>query len=123
MRRILLVEDDAQLSTLIREHLQQRFSVTIAADGEVGLHALSEQPDLILLDMMLPKIDGFELMKRIREKGEWGQQVPIIIVSNLSPDTNEILKVSAAYTPAFYLVKADLSLDEITEKVNTALGI
>lgn len=123
MRRILLVEDDAQLSTLIREHLQQRFSVTIASDGEVGLRALVEQPDLILLDMMLPKIDGSELMKLIREKGEWGQQVPIIIVSNLSPDTNEILKVSAAYTPAFYLVKADLSLDQITEKVNTALGI
>lgn len=121
-KRILVVEDDARLADLVREYLAgQGFDVQVAADGEAGLQQLSNEPDLILLDIMLPKMDGLTLMGKIREHGPWGAKVPILIISNLNPETDDILKATATHSPAFYLVKAEFSLEEIAERVKTAL--
>lgn len=123
-KKILIIEDDPHLSELMREHLEAMdFTVEVALDGEQGMKALEHAPDLILLDLMLPKTDGLTLLKLIREKGDWGAKVPVIIVSNLNPDTNEILKSTALYAPAYYLVKAELSLQEMAGKVKSALSL
>lgn len=123
-KKILIIEDDPHLSQLMRGHLEAMgFTVEVAMDGEQGIEALERAPDLILLDIMLPKMDGLTILKMIREKGDWGAKVPIIIVSNLNPDTDEILKSTAMYTPAYYLVKAELSLQEMTDKVRGALSL
>lgn len=123
-KKILIIEDDPHLSQLMRGHLEAAgFTIEVAMDGEQGIRALEHEPDLILLDIMLPKTDGLTLLRMIREKGAWGAKVPVIIVSNLNPDTDEILKSTATYTPAYYLVKAELSLQEMTGKVRSALSL
>lgn len=78
-KRILIVEDDAIISDIIAYNLKKEgFLSLTAADGETGLHmAQTEQPDLILLDVMLPGMDGFEVCKRIRETSA----VPILMLT------------------------------------------
>lgn len=123
-KKILIIEDDPHLSALMKGHLEAMgFEVEVAADGEEGIKALSHESDLILLDIMLPKTDGLTILKMIREKDAWGAKVPVIIVSNLNPDSDEILKSTATYTPAYYLVKAELSLQEMAAKVRSALSL
>jgi DNA-binding response OmpR family regulator len=123
-KKILIIEDDPHLSDLMKGHLgAMGFEIETAADGEQGIQALEHAPDLILLDVMLPKTDGLTILRMIREKGTWGAKVPIIIVSNLNPDTDEILRSTAMYAPAYYLVKAELSLEEMAGKVRTALSL
>lgn len=122
--RVLVIEDDKNISAFIKEHLSSLgYHVETALDGEKGLEALRSEPNLVLLDIMLPNISGLELMKAIREQGTWGKKVPIIIISNLNPESDEILKASAAYEPMYYLVKADFSLEEIASKVKEALPL
>ena len=120
---ILVVEDDTVSASLLSDKLVSAgFEAEVAIDGEKGLEATKKKPDLILLDIMLPKMDGLTLMKAIREGGEWGAQVPIIITSNLSPDDEAIDKV-ATYSPVFYLMKAEHSLDDIVEKTKEVLKL
>lgn len=122
--RVLIIEDDKKISAFIQEHLAGLgYRVETAFDGNEGLAALSSEPNLILLDIMLPNVSGLEIMKAARKQGGWGEKVPIIIISNLSPESDEILKASAAYSPMYYLVKSDFSLQEIARKVKEALPI
>ncbi len=122
-KRILVVEDDVELAGLLREHLEGvGFEIHVAADGEAGLQQLKNEPDLILLDIMLPKMDGLTLMGKIREQGKWGAKVPILIISNLNPESDDILKATATHSPMFYLVKAEFSLGEIVGRIKTALS-
>ena len=121
-KNILVIEDDAALASLLTGGLVSAgFEVEVAVDGEMGLKAIEKKPDLILLDIMLPKMDGLTLMQKIREKDEWGVHVPIIIASNLSPDDSKVLKSVSTYPPIFFLVKADNSIDAIVEKVSEIL--
>jgi DNA-binding response OmpR family regulator len=122
-KRVLIVEDDTNLSHLMKEQLDSAgFTANVAANGEAGMRAVESKPDLILLDIMLPKMNGLELMKYIREKDDWGKKVPIIIISNLTPDTADIIDSVATYEPVYYLVKADFALTELSEKVQDILG-
>lgn len=122
-KHILIVEDDANLSKLMKDQLEGAgYSVGLASDGEAGLRALESKPDLILLDIMLPQVSGLEIMKQVRGKDEWGKSVPIIIISNLSPDSAEIIDSVAQYEPVYYIVKAVFSLTELVEKVRDILG-
>lgn len=121
-KRILVIEDDVALSKQMQEKLDEEgFDVQIALDGEQAEHMIGSTPDLILLDIMLPKKDGLALLKQVREQGEWGSRVPVILITNLNPDTDDILKATMAYNPAFYLVKAELSLTEIVNRVRSVL--
>ncbi len=121
-KRILIVEDDQNLSKLMKEQLESAsYTVEIALTGEAGVQALEHKPDIILLDIMLPQVNGLELMKRTREKDEWGKGVPIVIISNLTPDSAEIIDAVASYEPVYYIVKADFSLADLVEKVHDIL--
>lgn len=122
MTKILIVEDDAILLKVYKKKLElEGYTVTIAFDGEEGLsQALQVHPDLILLDLMMPKMDGMTVMQKLREDA-WGHKVPIIILTNLSPNDFTDKRVYKDQ-PAYYLVKADNTPEEVVEKVNEVLG-
>jgi DNA-binding response OmpR family regulator len=89
MEKILIVEDDLQIQTLIRDYVNASGYLAItASDGEEALMKFeSEMPNLVLLDIILPKIDGFELCRKIRSESN----IPIIMISSKKEDTDKIL--------------------------------
>ncbi len=98
------------------EHLLQ------AKDGEEGLAmAINEAPDLILLDIVMPKMDGMTMLKKLRES-PGGKSVKVIILTNLNANDN-ITKSVIENQPSYYLIKANYSMDDVIEKVKQTLGI
>jgi len=89
MTKILVVDDEKNIVDIVKYNLQKEgFEVLAAYDGEKGLDlALSEGPDLVLLDIMMPKLDGFEVCKRIREKS----QVPVIMITARAEEVDTVL--------------------------------
>ena len=119
-KKILVIEDEATLQKALNDVLaQEGYDVLNALDGMSGLDiALKENPDLILLDIILPKMDGFEVLKRLKEKES---KIPIIILTNLS-DISDIQK-ALDLGATTYLVKADFHLDDVLKKVKETLGM
>ncbi|HUP35864.1 MAG TPA: response regulator [Candidatus Limnocylindria bacterium] len=115
-RRILLVEDDRFLRRACEVSLRQRgFVVTTAADGEEALRQVrAEPPDLILLDLLMPKMTGIEVLKALRAE-EATREIRVLILSNSSreQDVEEIKTLGVSG----YFVKADLSLQELGDMV------
>ncbi|RUO63688.1 response regulator transcription factor [Pseudidiomarina insulisalsae] len=89
MSKLLLVDDDAELSSMLEQILtKEGFQLTLAADGETGLErALSGSYDLILLDVMLPGIDGFQLLQRLRQQG---RNTPVIMLTARGDDEDRV---------------------------------
>ncbi|MCK5490288.1 MAG: response regulator [Candidatus Pacebacteria bacterium] len=118
-KKILVIEDEATLQKALSDILiREGYDVINATDGTLGLSlARSENPDLILLDIILPGMDGFEILRNIKEKDK--SQVPIIILTNLS-DLNDIQK-ALDIGATTYLVKADFHLDDVLKKVKDVL--
>ena len=121
-KKILIVEDETPLRTaLVDTLLNEGFEVLESKNGEEGLSvALSDKPDLILLDLLMPKMNGLQVMEKLRSDS-WGKEVPIIVLTNRAPD-DKIMSDVIKYEPAFYLVKATLNLDEVVEKVREIIG-
>ncbi len=119
--KILIVEDDKFLRELMSQKLRnENYDVVEAVDGEEGVKkAIEEAPELILLDLILPGIDGFEVLENIK-KEEALIPVPVIILSNLGQkeDIERGLKLGATD----YLIKAHFTPGEIIEKVRFVLG-
>lgn len=88
-KKILVVDDEKNIGDILKINLEKEgYSVLVAMDGEEGLSlALSENPDLVLLDVMLPKMDGFEVCKKIRQKSE----IPIVMLTARSEEIDKIL--------------------------------
>jgi DNA-binding response OmpR family regulator len=122
MKKLLIVEDDLVLQKTLREFLEaEGFAVVCASDGETGLNMVSsEKPDLVLLDIVLPKKDGYEVLAAVKANEET-KKTPIILLTNLgsASDVEKALELGATT----YLVKADYKLEEITAKVKEALGM
>lgn len=120
-KKILVVEDDEAIRVALTGELTRNgFNVQSAVDGEEGLrHAMEFRPDLILLDLGLPKMDGFKVLDRLRAD-PWGSGVPIIILSN-SSDEEKVMQAMQRAT-FDYLVKADWKLEDIMKKVKAKLG-
>ena len=126
-RKILVIEsieDDTALRHAIRDRFtREGFKVIEAADGEDGLaKALSERPDLILLDLILPKIDGITVMKKLRHADEWGKKVPIILLTNVPIDDNKIIQAVVENNPTYYLIKSDWKMSDLVEKIREKLA-
>jgi DNA-binding response OmpR family regulator len=121
MKKILFVEDEEALQKTLGEILKQEgYEVIPALDGEAGFNLVKpEKPDLILLDLILPKMDGFEVLKRLKADGET-KDIPVIVLTNLEGigDVGKAIELGATT----YLVKAQYSLDEVLEKIKKALG-
>ncbi|SRR6266567_3153606 len=122
MKRLLIVEDDAVLQKALSSYLaSENFEVMCAGDGEMGLAmAISEKPDLILLDIVLPKKDGYQVLKEVKANSETNH-IPIVLLTNLGSiaDVEKALEMGATT----YLVKADYKLEEVTEKIKEILNI
>lgn len=90
MKRVLIVEDDEAMSVALRDGFQyEGYNVTVAKDGEAGLqHATDDQPDLILLDVMLPKMTGLDICKHLRGSGN---DVPIIMLTARGQEIDKVL--------------------------------
>jgi len=121
MKKILFVEDEPTLQKAIGRFLEEEgYQVKSALDGELGLEiAKREKPDLILLDIILPKKDGFMVLKALKED-ESTKDIPVIILTNLENDTDIEKALSLGATT--YLVKANYKLEEITKKIKEILG-
>jgi len=122
MKKILLIiEDDLVLARMYQTLLQNHgYDVKTAADGETGLKkALDIHPDLILLDIRMPKMDGMTVMRHLREDN-WGKTAPIIILTNLDL-TDDRLTGVVKDQPSYYLIKSNNPPDQVLEKVNEIL--
>lgn len=121
MKTILFIEDESALQKTFGEVLgQEGYKIIPALDGETGLKlAKTKSPDLILLDLILPKIHGFDVLKKLKETKET-KNIPIIILTNLEGvgDINKALEMGVTT----YLVKAQYSLEEVVEKVKSTLN-
>ena len=121
-RKILLVEDDEFLSSLLKNRLlKEGLEVILAHDGEEAIKLLkNEKPNLILLDIILPKKSGFEVMEEIRSNPSLAvEKIPIIIISNLGQETD--VERGKELGAIEYFVKAKTSLDDLVEKIKSFL--
>jgi CheY-like chemotaxis protein len=120
MAKILLAEDDRLLGKASSAALRRRgFEVVIAADGEEALElARRDLPDLILLDVIMPKLQGFEVLVRLKADPATAQ-IPVVMLSNLAQpaDVDEALRAGALD----YWIKADLRGDQLAAKAALAL--
>lgn len=120
MKKILFIEDESALQKTIGDILiQEGYEIISALDGAAGLRMAEEKkPDLILLDLILPKMHGFEVLKALKESLAT-KNIPVIILTNLEEikDVEEALKLGATT----YLVKSQYSLDEVVEKIKASL--
>lgn len=119
---LLIVEDDRPILELIMDKLNNEGYKTLAAkDGEEGLKVAEENhPDLILLDIILPKMSGIIMLEKLRASA-WGKTVPVILLTNLSSDDEEIIASINKYKPTDYLVKTDWSINDVVKKIKERL--
>jgi len=123
-KKILLVEDEPIIAKAYFDHLSSEgYTIEMATDGEEALEKLIPfKPDLILLDIILPKLDGLSVLKEIRamqKRGDIGD-FPIIMLTNLN--TPEHITQAIEAGPVHYLVKSDHSLSQISETVKSVIG-
>ena len=115
-RTILIVEDQFSMAEALSLKLKKEYNVLVANDGEEGLNiALKKNPDLVMLDIMMPKMDGLTVMHKIREDEKWGADVPIVMLTNIS-DPIHVAEASKVGVYDF-LVKTDWKLDDIARIV------
>ena len=119
--KILLIEDDSFLSGMYDTKLKlEGFDVVLAEDGAKGLElAVSQGPDIILLDIILPKMDGFTALKHLKENMET-KKIPVILMTNLGQ--KEDVERGIALGAQDYLVKAHFRPSEVVEKIRQYLG-
>jgi DNA-binding response OmpR family regulator len=121
-KRVLIAEDEPAMLNALTDKFEREGSLVMRAEnGGVAITlANTERPDIILLDILMPVVDGMEVLKNIRNGSDWGRKVPIIILTNLPADDkimNGIVEDEASY----YLIKSDWKLYEVVEKVRNCL--
>lgn len=121
MKKILVIEDEKVLLDLLQKKFSQEgYDVFGALDGEEGMVKIKEiKPDLILLDILMPKKDGFEVLEEVRQDKDLCG-IPIIVISNLgqAEEVDKAIKMGAKD----YLVKAEFDPEKVIEKVMQILG-
>jgi len=121
MTKILIVEDEEAQRKPLRDKFAQKGYFTLEArDGVEGLEAaLREHPDIILLDVRMPKMDGMTMLHKLREDA-WGKKASVIILTNYDTSDTQLLQITTDL-PSYYLIKANSSLEEILEKIEEEL--
>lgn len=120
-QRILLIEDDKLVRELYQEVLGDAgFEISVAVDGEEGLAKLRQDSfDLILLDMMLPKIDGLGVLRDLKNDPPKSKSGPIVLITNLAHDP--VLKLAGDLGVKSSIIKSDITPGELIEKVKSFL--
>ncbi len=121
-KRIVLVEDDQFISNMYVTKLQiTGFDIKHAEDGDVGIELIrQEKPDLVLLDILMPRKSGFEVLEEMKADPTL-KDIPVILLTNLSQkeDVDRGLQLGAKD----YLIKAHFTPKEVVEKINKVLGL
>ncbi len=119
--KILLAEDDKYISRAYKDGLERAgFKVIIAFDGEEAMQKIkAEKPDLVLLDLVMPVKNGFEVLEELRIDGELSE-IPVVILSNLGQESD--IKKGKELGAVDYLIKANFSMKEVIEKVKEHLA-
>ncbi len=117
---ILLIEDEEMLANMYETKFKNEgYKIRKALDGESGVDmALAEKPDIILLDIIMPKLDGFSVLKKLKDSPKT-KDVPVILLTNLGQD--EDVKKGQSLGAVGYLVKANLTPAEVVDKVKEYL--
>lgn len=119
-KHILIIEDEPDIREAMAEAIADAgFKVSTASNGSEGLQtAAAEHPDLILLDIVMPVMDGHETLKRLRQD-PWGQSAKVVMLTSM----DDVKNVASAHESSItdYLIKTQNSLDEIVKKVREAL--
>lgn len=121
-KKILIVEDDKSLRHALEETVSREgFIAMVAKDGKEGLEsALKNHPDLILLDIIMPKMNGLNLLKSLRDDA-WGKTVPVLLLTN---DTDpEHMRETLKDNATDYLIKSDWEIEDVMKKVKTTLRL
>ena len=121
-KTILVVEDEKSLRDAIVDILKiKNFNSLEAKNGVEGVDlALSKHPDLILLDLIMPEMDGMTALKNIRADA-WGEKVPVIILTNLSATNEQLIEDVVTHKPMHYLIKSDWKLHDVVDKIEKIL--
>jgi DNA-binding response OmpR family regulator len=121
LMKVLLIEDDKFLRTVLEKKLSaEGFEVVSAVDGDEALEKIiSDKPDIILLDIILPKRSGFLVLENIKKDPEL-KKVPVLIISNLGQE--EDVKKGLSLGAIEYFVKAKVSLDDVVKKIKEYAG-
>lgn len=120
--KVLLVEDNILLRNVLKDKLTiEGFSVLIAKNGKEGLQiGLKQKPDIIILDVIMPKTDGIKMLRKLRENS-WGKTVPVLLLSN---DDNPVhIKRTLKDNAANYLIKLDWELKDIIKRIKEILNL
>lgn len=117
MMKILIVEDEEILAKVLEEKFEDNdFKVSIASDGEAVIPMVKKfKPDLILLDIILPKMDGLEVLAQLKDDEEL-KNIPVIMLSNLNED--EKIKRALSLGAVDYMTKIQHPINEVIDKVN-----
>lgn len=118
-KTILVAEDETALRhALVAALRASSFSVMEAKNGEEGLaSALKHHPDLILLDILMPDMDGMTMLKKLRTDA-WGKNAPVIILTNLNPTDETVIRDVATHKPLHYFIKSDWQLKDIIKEIH-----
>lgn len=120
-KKILVIEDEESLIKNLRMALEDDYKILSSTTGKEGIKkAKSESPDLILLDLLLPGVDGFEVLKTLKSDEET-EPIPVLVLTNLG-DKETISKIFAAGGKE-YLVKSDWSIDDIVNKIYSIIQL
>lgn len=119
-KRILVVDDEPDLRDAISDALEQRgYEILTASDGEEGVKvALTEKPDFIIMDLLMPHMGGLEAVEKLRQD-PWGKDAKVLILTAM----DDVKNIGEGYQKGIsdYVIKSSASLDEIAQKVMTAL--
>jgi len=120
-KKVAIVEDDSVISQMYRTKFEMEgFDVQVAGDGETGVELVREfEPDIVLLDVRMPKMNGDEALREIRKHG-WGEKVPVLVLTNTGKE-----EFSTLFKPldiVDFVIKADCTPKEVAAKVKEILG-
>lgn len=121
-KKILIVEDDATLANALELTFQHAgYTVFKAANGQEGINmTIANKPDLILLDLQMPVMDGKEMLRSLRETPDY-KTLPVIVLTNAG-DVDNIRETKTYYNASDFLVKANVTPDEIVKKASEYIG-
>ena len=120
MIKIAIIEDDPTISQMYRMKFESDgFEVRLAANGQIGVEVVEKfQPDIILLDLQMPEMNGTEALRYIRAK-DWGKTIPVIVLTNLGEEeAPRKIKELGVHS---YIVKANLTPRQVVEQVKSAI--
>lgn len=121
MSKLLIIEDDPYVVDIYRKTFsQQNFEMDVATDGEEGILKTKEfKPNLILLDIMIPKLNGLEVLEKIKADPQT-REIPVFVLTNLGDE--QYVKQCIAMGAEGFMIKANFSLDQLVKEVNQKIG-